>query len=156
MERDDVIVDRLANADEYFVMHPDFAKAFAFLRQNALTELAPGRHDIDGDRLYCIISEAPGKGRSGARLEIHRNYIDIQYVISGADVMGWKPLSACALPDGGYDASKDVAFFKDEPQSWADVPAGAFAIFLPEDAHAPMGGEGMIRKAIIKVAVESR
>lgn len=154
MKEEHLIADRLENAEKYFSLSPAFERAFAFLRQNDLADLPQGRHDIDGDRLYCIISAAPGKGRSGARLEIHQKYIDIQYVIAGADAMGWTPLATCALPDGPFDVDKDIAFFKDEPQIWADISAGAFAIFFPDDAHAPMGGDGMIHKAIIKVAVE--
>jgi biofilm protein TabA len=34
------------------------------------------------------------------------------------------------------------------------TPPGTFAIFFPEDAHAPMAGEGLIHKVVVKVAVD--
>jgi beta-galactosidase beta subunit len=33
------------------------------------------------------------------------------------------------------------------------VPRGSFAIFFPEDAHAPLAGRGALTKAIVKIAV---
>lgn len=154
MKGDRMVVDKLDQAEKHFGLHPAFQKAFAFLRQDSLNDLAPGRHDIDGDRLYCMISRGPGKKRTEARLEAHRKYIDIQYILEGTDEMGWKPAASCGIPDGDYDENKDVIFYRDKPRKWTKIPAGSFAIFFPRDAHAPMVGDGEIRKAVVKVAVE--
>jgi YhcH/YjgK/YiaL family protein len=66
--------------------------------------------------------------------------------------MGWSPLAACrqALP---FDASKDVGLCNDISASWVLVPQGSFALFFPEDAHAPLAGTGKVKKAVVKVAV---
>lgn len=154
MERDTMIVDRLANAEDYCDMHPLFERAFAFLRRADLAQLPEGRHEIDGDRLFCLISKGPGRSRAEAPLEAHRKYIDIQYVIGGADEMGWKPTSACRTSSAAYDAEKDIEFFKDAPDAWTVVPAGSFAMFFPCDAHAPLVGTGTIHKAVLKIAVQ--
>ncbi|MEA3225545.1 MAG: YhcH/YjgK/YiaL family protein [Planctomycetota bacterium] len=154
MKRDHIITDSLQHAEDYYDMHPAFEKAFAFLRQNALAELPVGRHEIDGDRLFCIIGKDPGRTRAEAKLEAHRKYIDIQYVIAGMDEMGSRPTADCTLVDTVYDAEKDIGFFKDEPESWTKVRPGSFIIFFPEDAHAPLVGSGEIHKAVLKIAVE--
>ncbi len=153
-KRDYMIIDRLEHADRYCDMHPGFSQAFAFLKRPDLAELAPGRYDIDGDRLFCTISQGPGRSRDEANLEAHRKYIDIQYVIAGHEEMGWKPTADCRISHTPYDAAKDIEFFKDAPDSWNPVPAGSFVIFFPEDAHAPLVGTGQIHKAVLKVAVE--
>lgn len=149
-----MILDRLENAENYYNRHPDFEKAFAFLRQNGLAELPADRYEIDGDRIFCIISKGPGRSRAEAKLEAHRKYIDIQYVIDGMDEMGWKPTSACTLVDTAYNADKDIEFFKDEPDRWTKVPAGSFVIFFPQDAHAPLVSNEEIHKAVLKIAVK--
>ncbi len=154
MERDHIIIDKLQRAEDYYDMHPAFEKAFAFLRQNGLAELPADRHEIDGDRLFCMISKGPGRSRAEAKLEAHRKYVDIQYVIAGTDEMGFKPTADCKLTDTSYDADKDIEFFKDEPDSWTPVPAGSFVIFFPQDAHAPLVSSGEIHKAVLKIAVE--
>jgi len=154
MKRDHIIMDKLQNAERYYDLHPAFEKAFAFLRRNDLAELPDGRYDIDGDRLFCMISKSPGRSRAEAKLEAHRKYIDIQYVIGGADDMGFKPTADCKLIDTDYDADKDIGFFKDPPDSWNKVTTGSFVIFFPQDAHAPLVGSGEIHKAVLKIAVK--
>jgi biofilm protein TabA len=154
MKRDHIIISKLQHAERFFRMHPAFEKAFTFLRRNDLAELPADRYEIDGDRLFCMISKGPGRTRAEAKLEAHRKYIDIQYVIAGTDEMGWKPTAKCKKIDTEYDADKDIMFFKDQPDSWTKVPAGSFVIFFPQDAHAPLVSEGEIHKAVLKVAVE--
>ncbi len=154
IQRGSLIIDQLENAGTYFEMHPLFEKAFAFLNRSDLAELPTGRHEIEGDRLFGIVSRGPGKSRTEATLEAHRKYIDIQYIIEGIDEMGWKPTVACMYSDVTYNPDDDIEFFKDNPQIWIKVPAGSFAIFFPKDAHAPMVSSGEIHKVVLKVAVE--
>jgi len=154
MKRDQIIINKLQHAERYFKMHSAFEKAFAFLRQDGLAELPATRYEIDGDRLFCMISKGPGRSRSEAKLEAHRKYVDIQYVIAGTDEMGWKHAADCKTIDTEYDADKDIMFFKDEPDSWTQVQAGSFVIFFPQDAHAPLVSSGEIHKAVLKIAVE--
>ena len=148
-----MILDALGRGERYISLHPAFLRAFEFLGRPDLALLAAGRHVIDGDRLYVSIDHKEGRGRDGARLESHRRYIDIQFTIEGDEEIGWTPVDACAAPAGRYDDNRDIRFYDDRPQSWIAVPAGRFAIFFPEDAHAPLAGQGMLKKAIAKIAV---
>jgi YhcH/YjgK/YiaL family protein len=157
-----MILDRLQTADRYTTLHPAFARAFVYLRDAnwaRLVTAAQGaarhstRHPIDGDRMYVSIDCIEGRGREGARLEAHRRYIDIQFTIDGHEEIGWKPLGDCAATSVAYDDAKDVMFFSDRPDSWVSLPAGHFAIFFPDDAHAPLAGRGSLTKAIVKIAV---
>jgi len=148
-----MVLDLLTNAHRYASLHPQFARAFAFLASTDLRTLSPGRNDIDGDALFVILDRKDGRGRGGARLEAHRRYIDIQLTIEGDEEIGWTPLASCAAPDGSFDETKDILFFGDAPSAWVRVPPGSFAIFFPEDAHAPLAGHGALVKAIVKIAV---
>ncbi|MDD5241075.1 MAG: YhcH/YjgK/YiaL family protein [Sulfuricella sp.] len=148
-----MIFDTLANADRYAALHPLFPRAFAFLRDTDLMALAPGRYPVEGERLIAIVENVAARKRSDAKLECHRKYIDIQMVLEGIDEMGWKPLTDCHDPVADYSAEKDIRFFRDEPASWIATPPGAFCIFFPEDAHAPLVGSDTIRKVILKIAV---
>jgi len=154
MDRDHIIVDRLERAEAYYDMHPGFEKAFAFLRSSDLADLPPERYEIDGDNLFCTISNGPARTRDEAQLEAHKKYIDIQYVIGGTEEMGWRPTPTCVMSVAGYDKDKDIEFFRDAPVSWTELKPGSFVILFPEDAHAPLVGEGTIHKAVLKIAVE--
>ena len=151
-----MILDTLAQADRYAPIHPGFAAAFQFLRTAKFADLATGRNEIDGDRLYVVMNRQPGRGRADAKFEAHRRYIDIQFGISGTDVMGWRALADCTRPTAAFDDSKDVWFFEDPAETWLVVPPGSFAIFYPDDVHAPLGGTGDLVKAVVKVAVDYR
>lgn len=149
-----MIFDVLVNAHRYEALHPLFPKAFAFLRETDLMALAPGRYPIEGETLFALIQEADGRARADAQLECHRKYIDIQLVLAGKDEMGWKPLRDCREPVAEYSDKRDIRFFFDAPASWVTVPAGAYCVFFPEDAHAPLVGAEPIRKVVLKIAVD--
>ena len=148
-----MVLDTLPCAARYASLHPAFAKAFAYLAQTDLESLPEGRTDIDGDGMFVILDRKDGRGREGARLEAHRRYIDIQYTVRGDEEIGWTPLAACRAPDGDFDAGRDIVFFRDAPSAWLRVPRGTFAVFFPDDAHAPLAGRGALVKAIVKIAV---
>jgi biofilm protein TabA len=158
-----MVADTLTRWRRYSPLHPAFRRAFEFLQDADWIAIAPPRadagassirHSIDGERLYVSVVRIEGRGRDGARLEAHRRYIDIQMTIDGQEEIGWQPLARCVAPEGHFDAARDVAFFSDRPESWLSLPAGHFAIFFPDDAHAPLAGRGMLTKAIMKIAIE--
>lgn len=148
-----MILDTIYNAERYEAMHPGFKAAFHWLRrQKAVSKLPAGRQEIDGDRLYASVIREGGRGQAQARFETHRRYIDIQYVVEGFDLMGWRHLDP-TLTGKGFDAAKDLEFFEERPEWWIPVPAGHFVIFFPEDAHAPMAGDVPMYKLVAKVEV---
>jgi len=148
-----MILDVLENAHRYLALHREFAKVFEFLRRPDLKEMPVGKYEIDGDRVYAMVSENAGRRKEDALLETHEKYIDIQFVLAGVDDMGWKPKSSCKKPTGKYDQKNDEQIFTDEPDAWLSVKSGAFAIFFPEDAHMPLISSGPIHKVVVKVAV---
>ena len=150
-----MILDTLEQADRYAGLHSRFPQAIAELRKLVARDDLPesGRVDLDGDNLFAIVVDAPGRELADAKLESHNAYIDIQYTVSGTDRIGWSPLNRVAASEG-YDESKDLEFYTDAPSLWVDVNAGDFAIFFPEDAHAPLANSGHpTRKIVIKIAV---
>jgi len=147
-----MILDHLVNWPRYGSLHPGFAAAFAFLERDDLGELPSGRCEIDGDRLYAVVVREDGRGRDAAKLEAHRAAIDIQFAVSGTDEIGWKSATHCEEDSDGYDLSRDLELFPDVPVAWVATAPGMFAIFLPSDAHAPLGGTGPIHKVVVKVA----
>jgi biofilm protein TabA len=149
-----MILDVVASEDLLKKVHPGFGPALEYLRNTNLAELPAGRQEIDGSRLYALVIRGKGQGLKGAKLEAHRCYIDIQYCVTGSDVIGWKPFAACKDPEQPYDEQKDCIFFRDTPDSWVTIPQSSFGIFLPEDGHAPAAADGPIHKVVVKVAVD--
>src|SRR5215204_110121 len=149
-----MIIDTLGNAPKYFSAHPLFAKAFEYISNTDLTNATDGKADIS-EGLKAIFSNAPGKTKeaSCAKFECHNKNIDIQLCINGLETIGWKPREKCITPNGDYNAEKDVQFYNDTPDTFFQLTDGQFAIFFPEDVHAPMIGEGSIKKLVVKVKI---
>lgn len=149
-----MILDTLDNRSRYERLHPGFAAALTWLTTTKFTRLNVGRHEIDGTRLFALVGRDAGKGRDAARLESHRRYIDIQVTVAGDEEIGHRPLALCSPPESPFLPDNDVAFYADRPDSWLALPPGRFAIFFPDDAHAPLAGLGELHKVVVKVAVE--
>lgn len=149
-----MILDSLANIEFYNSMNPHFSKVCAYLKKTDLKNLAEGKYEIDGDNAFLMIVEKELKKPADAALEIHNEYIDIQVVIKGAEGFGWKDRTLCTAPRGEYAADKDILFYDDRPSTYVTLNGGEIAIFFPADAHAPLVGEGHVKKGIVKVRVK--
>lgn len=149
-----MIIDTLQNAPRYFSVHPLFAKAFEFIGQTDLANAPDGKSDI-GEGLKAIFSNKAGTTAeaSVAKFECHNEHIDIQLCINGVETIGWKPREKCVTENGGYNPEKDVQLYHEQPDIYFQLTNGQFAIFFPEDVHAPMIGEGVIKKLVLKVKI---
>lgn len=150
-----MIIDTIQNTSRYLGTHPLFAKAFEYIHQTDLKKTEPGRYEIAGEDLKAIFSSKKGMRaeESIAKFECHNKHIDIQVCIGGTEQFGWKPREKCLVPNGGYNEEKDVQFYSDAPDMYFQLTDGQFVIFFPEDVHAPMIGDGEIRKLVIKVKI---
>lgn len=148
-----MIIDTITNAPKYFSVHPLFAKAFEYVQKTGLDTIEMGKYEIDGDNLKAIFSNKKGMtaAESVAKFECHNKHIDIQLCIRGVEQIGWKPREKCKVENGGYNAEKDVQLYNEQPDTYFQLMDGQFAIFFPEDVHAPMIGDAEIKKLVIKV-----
>jgi YhcH/YjgK/YiaL family protein len=127
-------------------------KAFAYLKEHDLKTLSKGKHDIDGENVYASVTENPSKSFDSTQWESHHNYIDIQYVIDGKELIGVEAVSKSTVTKP-YDEKKDVANYSTGGKIYSATP-GTFFIFFPSDAHRPNitpGGNKMVKKIVIKV-----
>jgi biofilm protein TabA len=149
-----MIVEPLDQLRRYFGLHPLFQKAYDFLCLVERQGIPEGRYPLEGDRLIAIVTT--GDREIGAQMEAHRLYIDIQYIISGIDRIGWRSVATCQDVSSAYSAEQDKIFFADAPVTWVDVQQGCLAVFFPNDAHVPLSGEGTVKKVILKLGLETQ
>ena len=110
-----------------------------------------GKYPICGDDLFLNLTTAKGKAPDAAVLETHNQMIDIQIPLSTAETYGYTPRQD--LPEAEYNAEKDITKIPDLiAQDYITCSPGMFAIFFPQDGHAPcISMEPAIKKAIFKV-----
>jgi YhcH/YjgK/YiaL family protein len=93
-------------------LNKGFLKAVEFLSNPDLIELQVNKYEIDGDRVYAMVSKDVGRNKKDAQLEIHSKYIDIQLVLEGTDEMAWKSAALCKHPAMEFDKKADIQFFQ--------------------------------------------
>ena len=108
---------------------------------------------MDGNQLFFMVSNkiALTKEESIANFECHDKHIDIQFCIKGKEQIGWKPRNSCTQQRINSKEFQDFIYFNDVPDMYFQITNNQFAIFFPDDVHAPMIGEGMIKKLLMKI-----
>jgi YhcH/YjgK/YiaL family protein len=151
-----MIIDDLNNFSKYVNVHPRFEKAFAYLTSTDFEKIKPGKYEIEGDHIYALVVNDDGVAMldSTAQFECHNTYIDIQYVFGGLETVGYKSRLTCVEPRSEYDSKKDVLFYEDAPDFFFKLYPGQFGIYFTDDVHAPMIGEGKIRKVVMKIRIK--
>lgn len=152
-----MIVTDLKNAFEQIPQHAGLRKGLEFLQQSAGKELADGRIEIDGSAVYALVQSYDSIPTDAAKYEAHRKYIDIQYIVSGSEMIGWTQINKLAVTVP-YSESKDI-WFGSVPASETTpvlLSAGQLAILFPDDAHAPKiapASPAPVKKIVVKVAL---
>jgi len=150
-----MVIDKLSEITKYANLHPRFANAMDYIVTTHLMSLEPGTILVEGEDIKAIVMEGncvPAE-ESLAGFECHNTYIDIQIVLKGKETVGWRARTNCTKPKGEYSEEKDVLFFADAPSLFFELNAGMFSIYFPNDVHAPMIGEGPIKKVVMKLRV---
>lgn len=113
--------------------------------------IEPGKHEIDGDKLFVNVVCGETKPLDGFEYEAHKKYLDLQYIIEGSEVMIYAPLDGLKR-ETEYDEDKDCHMFSGEGTP-ITVKAGDFYLVHPFDAHAPGRGyeTNSFKKAIVKI-----
>ena len=146
-----MIADKLSNSTFYVKHFPFLKDAFDFVGKNKSTFVSmKGRFDIN-PLMYAVVETSLPKPLSGQKLEAHRNYIDLQYIIEGHDIIGWKSLGDCKKLYADYDEVKDIVFYDDQSDFQIKLHENDFALFFPKDAHSPLCCEFSVRKCIVKI-----
>jgi len=152
-----MIVTDLQHIERQLTMTQQMRQAVEFLHRADLLELPDGNVPIDGKRVFAILQRYRTAHLDKPQFEYHRKYIDLQFVLSGEEIIGWAPATEIT-PLFSYDEGQDVCTGLMETGKWSPVRlnAGQLAVLWPEDGHAPrLATEKvcLVRKIVVKVAV---
>lgn len=146
-----MIVSNLENSERIESLHPLFKQLFDYVKTHDLLHTECGRIELAGDDLFINNVNPTCVSASDQVLEVHRDYIDVHILLEGKERIGWKALEDVTDLKQAYQKEGDCALYSDAPTSFVDLLPGQFLIVFPEDPHAPVIGEGKIRKLIGKV-----
>lgn len=141
-----------ATANDY--LSERFRTAYNFLSNADLSKLPLGRNEIDGEDVYANVLEYDTVPTTEKELEAHRDYYDVQFVVSGEELLQYAPCDGLATVQP-YDAKDDYCLLKTpEPVTSIALHASELAVFAPEDAHKPgctLNESTHVRKVVVKV-----
>ena len=145
-----MIFDSLKHIDNYKGLG-DVYTALEFLAKTDFSSMEVGKYELS-DTIYYMIQEYETKPKTVS--EVHEKYIDIQFLISGKEVIGVAPI----------ECEKELVEAKPEKDVWkytcATQPmwlsANDFMVLYPSDIHMPgatLGESTPCRKVVVKVKV---
>ena len=149
-----MIIDRLENCEFYYGLGINFKRAFEYLKSVDLNNIECGKYEIDGNNIFISIMEYTTKNIDECLWEAHKKYIDIQYVISGSEKMGYINVNNISIING-YNSDNDILFGEGVGQ-FTIVKEGEFTIFTPNDGHMPslnVNNPEVVKKAVIKILI---
>ncbi|MBB6480645.1 YhcH/YjgK/YiaL family protein [Spirochaeta isovalerica] len=132
--------------------------AIRFFRNTDFSSYETGEYEIRGrDILFQVhdIDTSPAEER---KPEIHRKYIDVQFLFKGKESIG-------VVSDSGENEvtedlldQRDILFYKEvKNETFVSMKEGDFCVFFPEDIHRPgcqRDGSSRIRKIVYKINVK--
>jgi YhcH/YjgK/YiaL family protein len=149
-----MIIDSLTNIEFYETINPDIYAGLVFIK-NADPEIALGEYPLT-EKAKAVVMEYETQIKNDFGYEAHRHVIDVQYCIKNQERIPWSNLKRLT-PHTEYNEQKDATFYDMiEPQGEVVIGNDIFAVFFPEDAHAPVycaKEPGYIKKIVIKVKV---
>ena len=151
-----MIVDSIENIGKYQFLPASLKKALELLKDKKVLEAPEGKCIVDGDNIFYIVLHYDTKPIDQCKIETHKNYIDVQFVVSGEEMIGYYPAMDLQETEK-YNPEKDVEFYK-TPQNLIKVnlTKGMFGIFWPHDGHMPcaqMNEKSNVHKIVFKVRV---
>lgn len=146
-----MIYDTLKHLEQYQGLFPRLYRGLELLRTTDFSSLADGPYEVEGKDLFFSLQSYESKP-ANLTPEAHRDYIDIQFLVEGAEKVGVAPLEDMLEEVDGRPES-DIWFYRG-PVDELTLSGDRFAVFFPGDAHAPgiaLGQPAPCRKCIVKV-----
>ena len=131
-----MVVDRLENIEKYASLNPLFAQAIEFLKSHDLNALEVGKTELKGKDLLVNVAQTKPKAKEDAKLETHRDFIDIQIPLSGTELMGYTAAKDCVPADAPYNAERILLLCRSGGKLYRSK-TWYVCHFFPQDGHAP-------------------
>lgn len=151
-----MIIDKIENASRYYAMGSGIKEALKYIKDNDLSSIAAGKHEIIKDKVLMIVNEYEQNNTDKVKLEAHRINIDVQFWVSGSELMGYAPFESQPILEQ-YNDESDCGFYAADA-SFSKLEPGMFAIYFPTELHTAVIDQqcnSKVRKIVFKVNAEN-
>lgn len=150
-----MIYDNIDNFELYSGISADIRIGLEYLH-DLKPDMEKGVYELSPN-VKAIVSEYITKDVNEYGYEAHREYIDIQYLVSGTEKICCLPLEYLKETKP-YNREIDAAFYVEnalKPQELL-LGNGYFAVLFPQDGHMPqlcVGKPSSVKKVVVKVKI---
>ena len=151
-----MLIGRVENIDnENISYHSVIKKVLQYLKETDFKQMTDGDYKFEEDGIIVKLQRYETRSPMLCKPETHNKYIDIQFIVEGAECVGWCPLSPDLKISEPYDSEKDVTFYeKLIPESSVILSDRHFAVLYPDDVHRPCGYVDELPAKVTKVVVK--
>ncbi len=152
-----MVIDHIDNAHKYFGLGKGIEKALRYLQSTDFSAIPKDKYVLDGGLLFAIVNEYDTVDSSTEKMEAHKKYVDVQFIVQGEESIGHAVLKGQTISKA-YSETEDYLLVNDAPIFFSKLTAGMFTIFYPTDLHAPnlhTHQMHFVKKVVMKVAVET-
>ena len=150
-----MILDTHTNLPQYAPLFTglDPAPVFDWLANSR--EIEPGtKVEFYGDKVFARVLRPGTGGREDFRWEAHREYIDLQYILGGGEVIEWTPAESL-VAEGAYEVATDFQYYAPaSADALLTMHDGLFTFLFPQDGHKPLVSDGKnkeVHKVVVKI-----
>lgn len=138
------------------VLNERVTNALSYIKNLNVETLSFGKYKVD-DKFYYIVQEYETKTLDECMYESHRKYVDIQFIVTGEEMMEVANVSSLIV-EKEYDEELDVQFWKAPNHAMQmSLLEGSYIILYPEDAHrgaVTLSKKSNVKKIVGKVSTE--
>ncbi|NOH63155.1 N-acetylneuraminate anomerase [Vibrio sp. RE88] len=130
-------------------------RALQYLSQHDLDQLAPGRYEFEGDKMFANVMAFSTVEEAEKKAEVHQEYIDLQYLVLGEEKVVYGLENGEYQYATEYNTEDDFALVNDFAcASSVALKSGDFVVFFPEQPHKPgcvVAEPHTIKKVVVKI-----
>jgi len=146
-------INLLEFAKQYYKNKKYWDNALEFLNNPDLDKLKPGKYNIDSTFVVATISYAENSDTGKVKWEVHRKFLDLQYVISGSAFYAIAPFNKKEISEA-YNDSTDMTRVITNKGKYYKATPGTLFVFFPSDAHKSAikeKADEIVKRVVIKI-----
>lgn len=152
-----MIYDVKKNLSQYRGLGEKLNCAIEYLLNTDFSKMGTGKYPVDDEKVFALVQMPETRPREQARWESHKNYIDIQYMLTQSEIIGFQNKDNLT-EEVPYSVKNDITFYHDNGKGFFPILVpDSFVICFPWDAHMPLlctDQPKKIKKVVMKVQIE--
>lgn len=153
-----MIFGNLKNLGDITIYPEAIQKALSYLKEHDFTDMPSGNYELQGKDLYAQVFERMTVPADQSEAEVHRRYIDLQFLVRGHERIGYAPDTLDCEVKEDLIEENDVLYYQSvERETFLEMKENDFAVFFPNDIHRPTcmyQKQELVKKVVLKICVD--